>query len=82
MDRQALIEQRDALMQELNKINQEIEQLNKEIQMDKVKKVCDLLKELWLGQTTESFEIENFEGYVIEIDFEDLYKSIKRHFDI
>jgi hypothetical protein len=81
MDKQALIAQRDRLMQELNETNREIERLNKEIQTGKIKKVCDLLEELW-KQTSEVFEIENYDGDIIGIDFEDLSKSIKKQFGI
>lgn len=81
MDRQALIAQRDRLVRELNETNREIERLNKEIQKGKIKKVCDLLDELW-GKTSEVFEIENYDGDTIGIDFEDLSKSIKKNFGI
>lgn len=81
MDRQALIAQRDRLQRELNETNREIERLDKEIRTGKIKKVCNLLEELW-KETSEVFEIKNYGGDTIEIDFEDLLKSIKRHFDI
>lgn len=81
MDRQALIAQRDRLMRELNETNREIERLDKEIRKGKIKKTCDLLEELW-KQTSETFEIENYDGDTIDIDFEDLLNSIKRHFNI
>lgn len=81
MDRQKLLAQRDRLMRELNETNQEIERLDKVIRNGKIKKTCDLLEELW-KDTSEVFEIENYGGDVIEVDFEDLVESIKRHFDI
>lgn len=81
MDRQKLLAQRDRLLQELSETNREIARLNKEVRKGKIKKICDLLEELW-KDTNEDFEIENYSGDVIEIDFEDLFKSIKRYFDI
>lgn len=88
MDRQALITQRDRLQRELsetnrklNEINREIERLDKEIRRGKIKKTCDLLEELW-EETSETFEIENSDGDNIYIDFEDLFKSIKRYFGV
>lgn len=81
MDKQALMAQRDRLMRELSETNREIERLDKEIRRGKIKKTCDLLKELW-EETSETFEIENYGGDTIEIDFEDLLNSIKAHFGI
>lgn len=81
MDRQALIAQRDRLQRELNETNREIERLDKEIRTGKIKKACDLLEELW-KDTSEVFEVENYGGDVIDIDFEDLLNSIKKHFGI
>lgn len=81
MDRQVLIAQRDRVARELNEINREIERLDKEILTGKIKKSCDLLEELW-KDTSEVFEVENYSGDVIDIDFEDLLKSIKRYFGI
>ena len=81
MDKQKLLAQRDKLIRELNETNEEIERLDKEIRKGKIKKIYDLLEELW-GSTSEVFEIENYHGDTLEINFEDLLDSIERHFDI
>lgn len=81
MTREELVAKRERLTKELNEVSRKIEQLDKEIRIGKIKKACDFLEELWC-QTSEVFEIENYGGDTIEIDFEDLFKSIKRHFDI
>lgn len=81
MTREELVAKKERLTKELNEVSRKIEQLDKEIRIGKIKKACDLLEELW-GQTSEVFEVENYGGDTIEIDFEDLLKSIKRHFDI
>lgn len=81
MTREELVAKRERLTKELNEVSRKIEQFDKEIRIGKIKKACDLLEELWC-QTSEVFEIENYGGDTIEIDFEDLFKSIKRHFDI
>lgn len=81
MDRQTLIAQRDRLRRELDETNRAIERLDKEIRTGKIKKACDLLEELW-KDTSEVFEVENYDGDVIDIDFEDLLNSIKKHFGI
>lgn len=82
MDRQALMAERDRLKKEVFEIERKIEQLDKEIQRGKIKKVCDLMRELWNDASDEVFEIENFDGETIDIDFEDLSNSIKRYYGI
>ena len=79
MDRQKLIAQRERLIRELKETNEEIERLDEEIRKGKIKKIYDLLEELW-GNTSEVFEIENYHGDTIEISFEDLLDSIERNF--
>lgn len=81
MDRQTLIAQRDRLTRELNEVHRELERIDKEIRRGKIKKTCDLLRELW-EETSETFEIENCDGDTIDIDFEDLLNSIQAHFNI
>lgn len=81
MNRQELIVRRDRLMRELNETNKEIARLDEIIQNGKIKKVYELLEELWV-ESKETFEIENYSGDTIYIDFEDLLGSIKKHFGI
>ena len=81
MTREELLEKKKRLEADLALINEDLARLNDMIRKDKIKKVCDLLKEL-SEYTDEDFEIQNYIGEVIEIDLEDIYESIRRHFNI
>lgn len=81
MDRQKLIAQREKLIRELKETNEEIERLDKEIRKGKIKKTCDLLRELW-ESTDETFQIRDDEGAYLEVDFENIYDAIETHFGI
>ena len=81
MTREELLEKKKKLEADLALIDEDLDRLDDMALKDNLRKVCDLLKELW-KQTDEDFEIENYDGDVITIDFEDLFNSIKKHFDI
>lgn len=81
MTREELLEKKKKLEANLASINEELDRLDDMIRKEKVKELCNLLEELW-KQTDEEFEIENYDGDDIMIDFEDLFYAIKRHFDI
>ena len=81
MDMQELLAQKNRLIRELNETNDAIARLNKENLKGKIKKVCDLLRELW-ESTDETFKIRDDEGAYLEVDFENLYDAIETQFGI
>ena len=81
MDLQTLIAKKTSLEKELDEICNEIAELKKTIRKGKIRKVCELLRELW-EETGETFEIENGEGEYIYADFEDLYEALEAEFKI
>lgn len=81
MDLQALIAKKTSLEKELDEICDEIVRLKKTIREGKIRKVCELLEELW-KETETTFEIRNHAGEYIDIDFEDLCNSLAEEFGI
>ena len=81
MDLQALIAKKTSLEKELDEVCDEIVKLKKTIRKGKIRKVCELLRELW-EETGESFEIRNGDQEYIYADFEDLYKALEEEFGI
>lgn len=81
MDLQALIAKKNSLEKELDEICDEIVKLKKTIREGKIRKVCELLEELW-KETETIFEIRNHAGEYIDIDFEDLCNSLAEEFGI
>ena len=81
MDLQALIAKKHNLEKELDEVCDEIVKLKKTIREGKIRKVCDLLEELW-KETETTFEIRNHAGDFIDIDFGDLCISLEEEFDI
>ena len=81
MDLQALIAKKNSLEKELDEICDEIVKIKKKNRIEKVRKVCDLLRELW-EETGDTFEIMNGDKEYIYVDFEDIYNALEAEFGI
>ena len=81
MDLQTLITKKNSLERELNEINNEIVKLKETIRRGKVRKVCELLRELW-EETDVAFEIMNNDEEYIYVDFEDIFRALEEEFGI
>lgn len=81
MDLQELIAKKTSLEKELDEISIEIAKLKQTIRKGKVRKVCELLRELW-EETDDAFEIMNDDEEYIYVDFEDIFRALETEFGI